>query len=101
MTASIIQKKTTAKRVGFSPAIIRVSTLNDDTPPPSTMNEIRDMYIHNRNEIKTLYLQMEKLNNFPHALRNMLLNEYTRADLAIKRCSEMKRVARRTACLLL
>ena len=90
-----IQKKTTSKRVGFSAKVLRVSKLNDGTPPPSTMNEIRDMYIQNRREIKTLYDQMEKANTFPHALRNMLGNEYMRANLAIVRCSEMKRVARK------
>ncbi|AEP15737.1 hypothetical protein EQVG_00328 [Emiliania huxleyi virus 207] len=95
MPASIIQKKTTAKRAGFSANVLRVSMLNDETPPPSTMDEIRNMYIKNRREIKTLYNQMEKASKFPAALRNMLGNEYMRANLAIERCAEMKRVARR------
>ncbi len=95
MPASIIQKKTTSKRAGFSASVLRVSKLNDETPPPSPMNEIRDMYIKNRREIQTLYRQMEKASKFPRALRNMLGNEYMRAELAIKRCSEMKRIARR------
>ena len=90
-----IQKKTTSKRAGFSAAVLRASKLNDETPPPSTMNEIRNMYIENRRELKALYNQLEKANTFPPALRNMLGNEYMRANLAIERCSEMKRVARK------
>ena len=94
MPASIIQKKTIAKRPGFSANVLRVSSLNDDTPPPSTMDEIRNMYIYNRNEIKALFNKMEKASKFPAALRTMLLNEYTRSNLAIVKCSEMKGIAR-------
>ncbi len=94
MAPTGIQKKTTSKRAGFSANVLRVSMLNDDTPPPSTMDEIRKMYIKNRREIKTLYNQMEKASKFPAALRNMLGNEYMRANIAIEKCSEMKRVAR-------
>ena len=90
-----IQKKTTSKRAGFSAAVLRVSKLNDETPPPSTMDEIRDMYIQNRREIQKLYNQLEKASKFSFALRNMLGNEYTRANLAIEKCSEMKRFARK------
>ncbi|AET42355.1 hypothetical protein EXVG_00471 [Emiliania huxleyi virus 202] len=91
----IQKKKTTSNRAGFSTAVLRVSKLNDETPPPSTMDEIRNMYIQNRREINTLYTQLEKANTLPPALRNMLGHEYMRANLAIVRCSEMKRVARK------
>ena len=37
------------------------------------MDEIRNMYIYNRNEIKVLFNKMEKASKFPAALRTMLL----------------------------